>query len=222
MRASHARRQAPVARTCYLCKPVPQDLLNLAERAAQGDQQAVERLLELHLPSVRAYVRAHMGKQLRARESSSDIVQSVCRELLTHQERFRYPSESAFVAWLFTTARRKISNRARDFGRQKRDVDREIASTNNLDLGSLTAAYTRSNSPSQQAIRLEEIAQLEAGLDRLSPEHREVLTLAHLAGLSRSEIATQTGQTEDAVRAMLRRAMARLAIYLEAPDDDAG
>lgn len=188
-------------------------ILQLVERAAQGDQAAVERLLELHLPSVRAFVRAHMGKQLRAKESSSDIVQSVCRELLTHQDRFRHPSEGAFAAWLFTTARRKIQKRARDLDRQKRDVARE-QSGDDVDLAVVASAYARFSSPSASIMRREEVERLEAALEQLSPEHREVLTLAHLAGLSRAEIAAQIGSTEEAVRALLYRAMAKLSLLL--------
>jgi len=193
-------------------------ILQLVERAAQGDQAAVERLLELHLPSVRAFVRAHMGKQLRAKESSSDIVQSVCRELLTHQDRFRHPSEGAFAAWLFTTARRKISNRVRDLERLKRDAGREVPAGDGGsqgDFAAIGAAYTRFTSPSAAVMRREEIERLEDALEKMTPEHREVLTLAHLAGLSRKEIAEQIGSNEEAVRAMLHRAMARLSLLLE-------
>lgn len=191
-------------------------ILQLVERAAAGDQAAVERLIELHLPSVRAFVRAHMGRQLRVRESSSDIVQSVCRELLQHQERFRYPSEGAFTAWLFTTARRKIANRVRDMERHKRDAGREQALPDDgVDLAQIGAAYTKFTSPSASVMRREEVERLEAALEQMTPEHREVLTLAHLAGLSRQEIAEQTGSTEEAVRAMLHRAMAKLSLLLE-------
>lgn len=191
-------------------------ILQLAERAAQGDQAAVERLLELHLPAVRAFVRSHMSQKLRARESSSDIVQSVCRELLTHQERFRHPSEGAFAAWLFTTARRKIQNRVRDLDRHKRDAAREQAGGgDDPDLAAVGSAYVRFTSPSASVMRREQVERLEAALEQMTPEHREVLTLAHLAGLSRAEIAAQIGSTEEAVRAMLYRAMARLSLLLE-------
>ncbi len=194
-------------------------ILQLAERAAQGDQAAVERLLELHLPAVRAFVRAHMSRQLRAKESSSDIVQSVCRELLTHQDRFRHPSEGAFAAWLFTTTRRKIQNRVRDLDRQKRAAGREQpGGDGDLDLAVVGSAYARFSSPSASVMRREEVERLEEALEQLTPEHREVLTLAHLAGLSRAEIAAQTGSTEAAVRAMLYRAMAKLSVLLEDAD----
>ena len=181
-------------------------------RAARGDGAAVERLIEHHLPALRAFVRARMGARLRARESTSDVVQSICRELLTHQERFVHPGPEAFKAWLFTTARRKLSNRVRDLERQKRDAGREVRGSA---LGDLGDAYARISSPSGHALKVEEIERLEAALDQLSPDHREVLTLAHLVGLSRAEIGRQMDKSEEAVRQLLHRATAKLAILLE-------
>lgn len=198
-------------------RPVTSKTLQLAQRAAQGDSQALDELLAQSLPTVRAFVRAHMGARLRARESASDVVQSVCRELLSHQDRFQHPSEQAFQAWLLTTARRKVQNRARDLDRMKRATDREAGVLDESALGELGAAYARVTSPGDRALRAEEVARLEAAIDRLPEEQREVITLAHLAGLSRGEIAVQMGKTEEAVRAMLHRAKARLAVLLDAP-----
>jgi RNA polymerase sigma-70 factor (ECF subfamily) len=156
-----------------------------------------------------------MGPRLRARESSSDVVQSICRDLLTHRDRFRHAGAEAFRAWLFTTARRKLSNRVRDLEREKRDAARELGmELRESGLAELGGAYARISSPSGHALRVEEIERLEAALDELSEEHREVLTLAHLVGLSRAEIGRQMGRTEEAVRALLHRATARLAILL--------
>jgi RNA polymerase sigma-70 factor (ECF subfamily) len=157
-----------------------------------------------------------MGPQLRARESMSDIVQSVCRELLTHQDRFQYPDENGFQAWLFTAARRKIANRARDLERDKRDAGREIAGLDESGIAALGAAYARISTPSGQALRAEEINRLEAAIDQLPEEQREVITLAHLVGLSRAAIGEQMGRTEEAVRALLHRAKAKLSILLDA------
>lgn len=190
------------------------ETLVLAERAAAGDATALANLLQAQLPGVRAFVRAHMGPQLRARESVSDLVQSVCREILTHKARFRHASAEAFQAWLFTMARRKVQNRARDLGRHKRAVDREVP-IGPTELGQLGAAYGRLSSPSGRALRAEEVARLEAAIDELPAEQREVITLAHLAGLSRAEIGERMGKTEEAVRALLHRAKARLSMLLE-------
>lgn len=192
------------------------DNIELARLAASGNTEALDLLLTRHLPAVRAFVRAHMGAQLRQRESMSDIVQSVCRELLVHQDRFQYPDEHGFQSWLFTTARRKLANRARDLGRMKRDAKCEIADLSESRMAELGTAYAGMTSPSAQALRQEEVERLESAIDQLPEEQREVITLAHLVGLTRAEIAVQMGRSEEAVRSLLHRAKAKLAILLDA------
>lgn len=187
----------------------------LAQRAAAGDVRAVEQLLERHLPAMQAFVRANMGPMLRARESTSDLVQSVCREVLAQRARFRHPSAHGFAAWVFTIARRKIANRASELQAQKRDAAREVPGLDEPAIAQLAQAYARISTPSGRLQRREEIEQLEVALDQLTPEQREVITMAHLAGLSRKEIGAHLGRSEDAVRTQLHRAMARLAVLLD-------
>ncbi|MCA8975247.1 MAG: hypothetical protein KDC98_11025, partial [Planctomycetes bacterium] len=58
------------------------DHRDLVDSASHGDPQAVEELLVRHLPRLRAFVRLRSPFALRARESCSDLVQSVCREVI--------------------------------------------------------------------------------------------------------------------------------------------
>ena len=180
----------------------------LTEAAARGDAGAVDQLLQAHLPGLRAFVRLRVGPELRARESSSDIVQSVCREVLEHLDRFQHPGEKAFKHWLYTTALRKIASRADYYRAQKREGGREVLSADEEELGRL---YRTLGSPSQGAVLREELERLESAFDQLSDEQREVVTLAHLVGLTRAEIAERIGKTEGAVRVILHRALARLS-----------
>jgi len=77
--------------------------------------------------------------------------------------------------------------------------------------GNVVDCYHSFTSPSGQAIAREEMARVEAAFDKLTEEQREVVTLAHLVGLSRAEIAAQTGRSEGAVRVLLHRALAKLS-----------
>jgi RNA polymerase sigma-70 factor (ECF subfamily) len=72
-------------------------------------------------------------------------------------------------------------------------------------------------SPSQAAIRREDIDALERAFDRLSPDDREVVVLARIVGLTAPEIAREKGQTAGAVRVRLSRALARLATLMRDP-----
>ena len=190
----------------------PADIARLAEAAARGDGPALAALLERYLPSLRAFVRLRAGP-LRRQESSSDLVQSTCREVLAHAGRFRFPSEAAFKRWLFTTALRKIADRHRRLLAQKRSVRRQapLADTTEADV---LACYQSFCTPSQQAIAREELARIETAFDALQDDQREVITLAKVIGLSRAEIAAQMGRSEGAVRVLLHRALVRLAAVL--------
>ena len=68
----------------------------LTAAAGRGDARAVEALIERYLPELRAFVRLRAGELIRAHESRSDVVQSACREVLQHIERFRFTGEGAF------------------------------------------------------------------------------------------------------------------------------
>ena len=186
----------------------------LSRRAAAGDSDALEELLEAHLPSLRAFVRLRATPEIRAQESVSDVVQSVCREVLTHAERFRHPGEAAFRNWLYTTARRKILNRLQAMRTEKRDVAREVA----LDepaAQALLARYASFSTPSGRAARREDVERVEAAFDELKPEQKDVVELAYVVGLSRGEIAERMGKSEGAVRVLLHRALARLGSLLD-------
>lgn len=194
----------------------------LTERAGEGDREALDALLECYLPELRAFVRLRAGPMIRARESESDLVQSVCREVLDHADRFRHPSEMAFKRWLYTTALRKIIGRRDFYLAEKRDVMREVRpEESSRRAEGLLACYQSFSSPSRRVMLQEEVERIEAAFETLSEEQREVITLAHIVGLTRAEIAEQLGKSEGAVRMILHRALARVARELGTPSDEA-
>ncbi len=192
---------------------------SLREAAAGGDRRALERLLERHHGELHAFVRLRYGKLLSGRESSFDLVQSVCREVLENADRFKYAGDNGFRRWLFTTALRKINDRRAYYLAGKRDVLREVQqpgskSGGESDVADLMQHYRTFTTPSQVASDREDVARVEAAFEVLSEEQREVLTLAHIAGLPRAEIAEQLGKTEGAIRVILHRALAKLSSRL--------
>jgi RNA polymerase sigma-70 factor (ECF subfamily) len=211
-----------LASGCYPQGVVTEDsertrIEQLAEKAALGDRAAAEELLEHYLPRLRAFVRLRAGPLIRRHESNADIVQSVCREVLQHVDRFQHPSESAFRRWLFTTALRKLSNRRDFYMAEKRDVLRNAREDDTERNRELLECYSSFSTPSGHVAVQEEIARVEEAMESLSEEHREVITLAHLVGLSRAEIAEQMGRSEGAVRHLLHRALAQLGVRLGVP-----
>ncbi|MFO0981706.1 MAG: sigma-70 family RNA polymerase sigma factor [Planctomycetota bacterium] len=181
------------------------------ESAIGGDEQAIHALLTQHLAGLRAFLRLRMGPELRAKESASDLVQSVCLDLLRNMGRYQYRSDANFRRWLYLTAMRKVSNKVAYYRRERRDVAREA------DVESVGAAYGTLSTPSRGAMQREEVERLERVFDSLAPDHREVLTLSRLVGLSHREIAEIMGRSETATRSLLVRALAALSKALEQP-----
>ena len=65
------------------------------------------------------------------------------------------------------------------------------------------------------ALAKEEVLLFEAAFDTLSDEHREVISLSRIVGLSHQEIGEQLGRSEAAARQLLHRALAALAVAIE-------
>lgn len=193
----------------------PARLERLTARAAVGDRAAFEELLDLFLPDVRAFVRLRSDRALRQRESSSDLVQSVCREVLEHADRFRHPEPDAFRRWLFTTALRKLRDR-RDFHlAERRDVQREVAHPDSAVERGLLERYSGFCTPSRDAGAREELERVERAMEALPDTYREVITLVRIAGLSHAAVAAEMDRTPGAVRMLLHRALASLVAEVE-------
>ena len=188
---------------------------SLVERARAGDRRALEDLVVLHLPALRAFVRVQAGRELRDRESCSDLVQSACREVLADLSAFQYREEAGFRRWLFQAAERKILDRARFLGREKRDPKREQALPEAE--SAIVDCYASFCTPSRIAAAREERERIEAAMEKLPETYREVLRLRHLLGLSNAEIGAEIGRTPEYARMLLGRARHRLAEVLGTP-----
>ena len=169
-----------------------------------------------YLPELNAFIRLRMGPRLMAKETSEDLVQSVCREVLDDLDDFEYEHEKGFKSWLFIRALRKVQDRAKYHSRQKRDAEREVA----IDDAQLLSGYASFLTPSTVASQREEVSQLEEAFEKLPQSYREVVTLSKLLGLSHHEIALRMKRSQPAVRALLYRALVRLGFLLDADDGD--
>ena len=183
---------------------------SLITDASQGDEHALGALLEQHLPMLQAYVRLHSGPLLHEKESFSDLAQSVCREVLQSLDGFEYRGLPPFRKWLFQKALSKILQRQRFYLAEKRHPAREQCAASQSGRG-LAELYATFASPSQVAIRGEDLERLETAFAGLPEEHRQVITMARLFGYAHADIASEMGRSVGAVRVLLHRALARLA-----------
>jgi RNA polymerase sigma-70 factor (ECF subfamily) len=164
--------------------------------------------------------RLHLGDQLRGKVDASDMVQQTLLEAHRKRAQFQGRTEAELAAWLRQMLAFAIADALRAAGRARRDAARERSLEAALEessshLGSWLAADQ--SSPSQQAVRQEQLLRLAEALARLPEDQRRAVELKHLQGCSVAAIAQSLGRTETAVGGLLRRGMTKLREYLQEP-----
>lgn len=190
---------------------------NRTGRRSPGGAAPIEQLFARNLPALTAYLRARVGPALSARESVSDLTQSVCREVLDDIETLRFDSEEAFRAYLFLQASRKIVDRSRFHRMAKRDPAREIAMPTEAESRDLLRNLAMMVTPSRAAVAKEQLERVERAVERLPGNQREAVVLSRVAGIGYGDIARQMSLSESAVRGLVARGLASLAASLGGP-----
>ncbi|MEZ6038152.1 MAG: sigma-70 family RNA polymerase sigma factor [Planctomycetota bacterium] len=192
----------------------------LSERAAAGDTEALQQLLVQCLPQLEAYLRVQVGPALRAKESISDLVQSVCGEVLQDLAHFDFRGEAQFRHWLCKHALHKVINKREFYGAAKRDLRREVSPAMRAAADtvgqpeSVLTCYATLCTPSRHAAGREEVERFERALDQLPEDYREAILLRRVIGLDYPEIAAAMERSEGATRNLVHRGLARLSALL--------
>ncbi len=187
--------------------------LDLLSRAQGGDRAALERLFARYYPRVLPIIRVRIGRLLRARVESGDILQDTFLAALRSFDRFEIRDEAAFLNWLARIAEHQIQDAADFFGAQKRNVAREVplnAGTESAPSASREPTDT-APTPMEQAQQLEQRSEVEQALEGLSEDYRELILWRDFMGASWAVIAEETQRpSADAARMMYGKAIIEL------------
>ena len=182
------------------------------------------RRIEDHRDYLRLLVRLQVGPRLRAKLDPSDIVQQAILQAHERREQFRGATEGEWLAWLRRVLANVLSTAVRRFDAQARDLARERSLEAELERSSsrleiLLAADQ--SSPSERAVRGEELLRLARALARLPDDQRQVVELHYLNGLPVAEVAQRIGRTRPAAVGLLFRGLKRLRELLRDPEEPA-
>jgi RNA polymerase sigma-70 factor (ECF subfamily) len=161
--------------------------------AQAGAEWALTALYRDFQPRLLGYFRAH------AHTEAEDLASEVWADVAQGIGQF-VGEESAFRAWLFTIAHRRVIDLRRRRARRREDP---VAP----DL--LWDAYDANDRPST-AVHEGALAYLAA----LPPEQAEIVLLRVVAGLDSNEVGAVTGRKPGTVRVLQKRALERLAALI--------
>lgn len=184
----------------------------LIRRLQQRDPRAFRELVEAHQHRVFGLVYRMLGD----RQEAEDVAQEVF--LSVHRAIDGYRGEAQLATWLYRIATNACRNRIKYLqiraDRRSAEYDPGRAVDGHASAG---AAPLHSHLPDpEQATHghhIEQIVQRE--LAALDPEHRIVLVLRDIEGLSYGEIVDVTGLAEGTVKSRLHRARVALKARLE-------
>ena len=174
------------------------------------------------LESYRDYLalvaRLQLSPRLQAKIDVSGVIQMTLLEAHQAEEKRRAKSEAQVAAWLRQIMRNNLADELRKLGSAKRDVAREF---------SLDAAVAQSSSrleawlaadqssPSQHALREEQLLRMAQALAALPESQRKAVELHHLQGWSLDDIAQDMCTTKPAVAGLLHRGLKSLRQRLD-------
>jgi RNA polymerase sigma-70 factor (ECF subfamily) len=197
----------------------------LLEGARDGDEAAVNRLLDRHRQALRRMVELRLDQKIQRRVGVSDVVQEVLVEANRRLAQYLDNPAMSFHLWVRQIAKdRIIDAHRRHRGSAKRSVDRERplavpAASDRSTYDFIAQLRDPELTPAAAATR-QELAQLvENALGELSEQDCEIIIMRHYEQLSNLEIAQSLGLTEPAASMRYLRAIRRLKQRLQEPED---
>lgn len=183
------------------CKDVSADKL-LLERFRGGDERAFTDIVQRYRDPI---FRRVFG-MLKNHEDAEEVTQDTFLRARRGLENFR--GDAAFSTWLYQIATNLAHNRYWFWWRRGRHaaVSLDAATSAESDLTLAEILPDEEPDPGKKAVTQELVERVETAMERLSPAHREILTLRNVRDLSYEEIAAMLDLSLGTVKSRIARA----------------
>lgn len=193
------------------------------DAARNGDGTAWGALLEHYRPYLTLLAAVQIGRRLEVKAEASDLVQETYLQAHRKFSQFCGTSTDEFLSWLQEILASRLAKLIRRYyGTQHRNLRLEQDLSHEFDDSSRIASgmlIEPGSSPSKRAIGREESVRVLTAIQSLSENHREVLVLRHLEGLSFPDVAKKMNRSTDAATQLWVRAIQKLREALGEFDD---
>ncbi len=178
---------------------------SLVRRAKNGEPAAFEELVQLYQNKIYTLCLRMSGNAEDAFDLSQEAFLRVYKALPLFKE------QSSFSTWVYSIA----TNVCIDFARkQKKHKTVPLHITDEHGEETLREIPDNRYHPEQEYEKTELREAVAAGLDSLSPEHREILILREISGLSYQEIGEVLDLESGTVKSRINRARSQLCEFL--------
>jgi RNA polymerase sigma-70 factor (ECF subfamily) len=172
----------------------------LVVRAKAMEEAAWDELLSVYYPRLTAYLRQRVGDAIAAEDLASEVFTQAVERI----DRYEWRG-LPFGAWIFRIAR----NLSVDYLRRRERAER-----------ARPVAMPGPTDMLRRVEQIEEAAEVQRAILRLTPEQREVVTLRFMNEFSIREAAQVMRKSEGAVKAIQFRALGALRRALTRGDGE--
>jgi RNA polymerase sigma-70 factor (ECF subfamily) len=174
----------------------------LVEASRRGDREAFRELVERHFRRVLAVA----SGMLRSPEDAKDVAQETF--IKAYRSLASFKGDSTFYTWLYRITVNLCIDQQRRQGRVAAAI--EPAATGGEDAAGEWQGGNPGPDPFERVRQRELGAHMRAALDELTPEHRAVILLREIEGLSYEEISHVMQCAKGTVMSRLHYARKRL------------
>lgn len=181
-----------------------------------------EQDLERYREYLELLARLQTGRRLQGKIDLSGIVQQTLLEAHRARAHLAAQDQPQRTAWLRRILGNNLRDEIRKAGAARRDVGRERSLEGELaESSSRLEAWlaAQQSSPSQRAMREEQLLILADALAQLPPDQRQAVEMHHLQGLPLAQVARTLQRDKGAVAALLYRGLKKLRALMQDPRD---